>query len=53
MTQRELSRRQACWQEFFGQYDFNIHYIHGKDNVVADALSCLPADNNTTPTYVQ
>jgi hypothetical protein len=53
MTQRELSRRQARWQEFFGQYDFTIQYIKGEDNMVADALSRLPAEDNTSPTYVQ
>lgn len=38
-TQKDLSRRQLCWQEFLLQYDMTITYIHGEDNTVADALS--------------
>jgi RNase H-like domain found in reverse transcriptase/Reverse transcriptase (RNA-dependent DNA polymerase)/Integrase zinc binding domain len=40
--QKDLSRRQARWQEFLTQYDHSIHYIPGEDNCVADALSHLP-----------
>ena len=40
--QKHLSRRQARWQEFLGQYDFRIVYLKGADNSVADALSRLP-----------
>ncbi len=40
--QKHLSRRQARWQEFLGQYDFTITYLKGADNSVADALSQLP-----------
>lgn len=41
-TQQNLSRRQARWQEFLGQYDHTIIYIPGEDNTAADALSRLP-----------
>lgn len=41
MQQRDLSRCQAPWQEFLLQYDFDIVYIHGEENSVADALSWL------------
>lgn len=41
-TQRDLSRRQARWQETLSHYDFKIKYIKGEDNTVADALSRLP-----------
>jgi len=41
-TQRDLSQRQACWQEFMAQFEMKIYYVKGKDNTVADVLSCLP-----------
>ncbi|GBE85258.1 hypothetical protein SCP_0704450 [Sparassis crispa] len=42
--QKELSRRQAHWQEFLVQYDFDIKYIKGEENIAADVLSRIPAD---------
>ena len=42
-VQHDLSCRQLQWQELLSQYEIHISYIHGKDNSVADALSCLPA----------
>jgi len=47
-TQKDLSQRQAHWMEHLSQFDMNIHYIHGEDNTVADALSCLPEDPSET-----
>lgn len=44
-TQKDLSRRQARWQEFMSQYEMDIIYIRGEDNTVADALSRLPLDD--------
>lgn len=41
-TQKDLSRRQARWQEFLGQYDYKIVYIPGEENSAADALSRVP-----------
>lgn len=41
LSQRDLSRCQARWQEFLVQYDFEILYIKGEDNTIADALSQL------------
>jgi hypothetical protein len=40
--QRDMSRRQARWQEALSEYDFNIEYIKGEENTVADALSRMP-----------
>jgi hypothetical protein len=43
-NQKELSRRQSCWQEYMSQFDIKFVYVKGKDNTVADALSRLPSD---------
>ena len=40
--QCNLSSRQARWMESLSQYDATIHYLLGKQNSVADALSQLP-----------
>jgi hypothetical protein len=39
-TQTELNMRQRRWLELIKDYDLEVHYHHGKANVVADALSC-------------
>ena len=31
--------RQCIWMEYMEDYDFTLHYHHGKANVVADALN--------------
>lgn len=41
-SQKDLSRRQARWQEFLSHYNHQIIYIKGEDNTIADALSRLP-----------
>jgi hypothetical protein len=41
-TQPQLSGRQARWQYVLANYDFNIEYIEGTKNVVADGLSRRP-----------
>ena len=43
-TQKDLSRRQARWQELMSQFEMSITYIKGEDNTIADALSRLPAE---------
>jgi len=48
-TQKDLSCRQLRWSEFLSQYDYDLHYIKGEENTVADALSRLP-DEDPEPT---
>ncbi|GAA6054862.1 hypothetical protein NBRC10513_006213 [Rhodotorula toruloides] len=38
-TQLTLSKRQACWTETLADYDYDLAYIPGKQNAVADSLS--------------
>jgi hypothetical protein len=38
--QKNLSGRQACWMEFLSRSGFDIRYVKGQDNKVADTLSC-------------
>jgi len=38
-TQRHLSNRQARWMEFLVCFDYDITYVKGKTNLVADTLS--------------
>ncbi len=38
-TQPMLSGRQTRWKDVIAQFDFDIEYVRGESNVVADALS--------------
>jgi hypothetical protein len=38
-TQPNLNMRQRRWLELIKDYELEVHYHHGKANVVADALS--------------
>ncbi|WMV24813.1 hypothetical protein MTR67_018198 [Solanum verrucosum] len=40
-SQKELSLQQKRWLEFFKDYEMNVLYHPGKDNLLADALSRL------------
>ena len=44
-TQKKLNRRQARWATHLANYDYELRYIKGESNVVADALSRLPSDS--------
>ena len=41
-TQRNLDRRLARWSELLQDYDFDIAYKKGRENIPADALSRIP-----------
>ncbi|GJS97949.1 putative retrotransposon gag domain, aspartic peptidase domain protein [Tanacetum coccineum] len=38
-TQKKLSPKQAHWQDFLAEFDYQLKYKSGKADVVADALS--------------
>nr|GFB60535.1 reverse transcriptase domain-containing protein [Tanacetum cinerariifolium] len=39
LSEKELNMRQCRWLELLADYDYDIRYHPGKENVVADALS--------------
>ena len=43
LEQKQLQERQQKWISKIQAYDFDIEYVNGKNNVVADALSHRPA----------
>jgi hypothetical protein len=50
-TQSNLSKRQMRWMETLQEYDYEIVYVQGKFNVVADALSRIN-ESPSTALYV-
>lgn len=45
MKQKDLSQRQMRWLQVLNEFDFNIEYIPGIDNVLADSLSRVYSDD--------
>jgi hypothetical protein len=43
LEQKELNERQQKWVSKIQAYDFDIEFIKGKNNVVADAFSRRPS----------
>ena len=43
-TQRYLNKRQARWLTVLAEFDFEIQYRPGKQNVLADAMSRPPRE---------
>ena len=46
LNQRNLSGQQACWIKKISIFVFEIVYIAGNENVVADALSCIYSNDS-------
>ena len=42
LTQKDLNERQQKWVSNIQEFEFDIEYVKGKTNVVADALSIRP-----------
>ncbi|GAA6026234.1 hypothetical protein JCM8202_000461 [Rhodotorula sphaerocarpa] len=47
-TQQTLSKRQARWVETLADYDFDLAYLPGKKNAVADSMSRFSFPNAPT-----
>lgn len=41
LHQKEVSGQQARWFEKLGEFDFEVRYIPGEENILPDALSCM------------
>ena len=43
LTQKDLNERQQKWVSKIQEFEFDIEYVKGKNNVVANALSRRPS----------
>ena len=43
LTQKDLNERKQKWVSKIQSLEFDIEYVNGKNNVVADALSRIPS----------
>uniref|UniRef100_A0A803TEK8 Gypsy retrotransposon integrase-like protein 1 n=1 Tax=Anolis carolinensis TaxID=28377 RepID=A0A803TEK8_ANOCA len=43
---RKLSPKQIRWAQYFSRFNFQLKFFQGKQNVLADALSCMPQHEN-------
>ncbi|KAJ2955854.1 hypothetical protein NUW54_g14706 [Trametes sanguinea] len=46
LTQKSLSGRQVRWLEKISEFDFEVEYVPGVDNVLADALSRIYSNDS-------
>ena len=46
LNQRNLSGRQARWMERIGEFDFEVIYVPGTENILSDALSRLYSNDS-------
>ena len=51
MNQRNLSGHQAWWMEKIGLFVFEVVYVAGSENVIADALSRMYSDYYETTVW--
>jgi hypothetical protein len=45
LKQKNLSGQQARWMEAMGDFSFDVIYIEGAENILADALSRIYAND--------
>jgi hypothetical protein len=50
-TQRRLSHRQMRWMEYLSRFDFDIQYVKGVTNKVADSLSRYYQSDTSEDSY--
>jgi hypothetical protein len=51
-TQRRLSSRQMRWMEYLSRFDFDIQYVKGTSNKVADSLSRYYQSDTSDDTHM-